>query len=207
MVIMPSLVSPVVAAGALARLDQPVLAGPGLTLRPWRATDASVVAAAYDEPGIRQWHSRSMTVDEALAWIGDWPQRWRREAGAGWAIVDAGGDGVNDGVDGVGGVLGQISLRSIDLAGGLAEISYWVLPEARGRGLAAAALGVLTEWAFGVLGLHRIEVLHSTRNEASCRVAQRAGYPYEATLRSNVLHADGWHDMHLHARVAGDSTA
>jgi ribosomal-protein-alanine N-acetyltransferase len=191
---MPLLVSPVVAAGALARLEHPVLSGSGLTLRPWQATDASVVAAAYDEPGIRQWHSRSMTVEEARAWIDDWPRRWRQEAGAGWAVAD----GQNC-------VVGQISLRSLDLAGGLAEISYWVLPEARGRGTAAAALGVLTEWAFEVLGLHRIEVLHSTRNEASCRVAQRAGYPYEATLRSNVLHADGWHDMHLHARVAGDS--
>jgi ribosomal-protein-alanine N-acetyltransferase len=194
MVVMPSLVSPVVATGALARFDQPVLAGPGLTLRPWQATDAAVVAAAYDEPGIRQWHSRSMTVDEALAWIADWPRRWQQETGAGWAVVDDG-------------VLGQISLRSIDLAAGLAEISYWVLPEARGRGIAATALTVVTGWAFDVLGLHRIEVLHSTRNEASCRVAERAGYPYEATLRSNVLHADGWHDMHLHARVAGDSTA
>ncbi|GID92624.1 GNAT family N-acetyltransferase [Amorphoplanes digitatis] len=193
---MPLLISPVVAAGDLARLDQPVLTGPGLTLRPWRATDAAVVAAAYDEPGIRQWHSRSMTVDEARAWIGAWPQRWRRETGAGWAVA-ADDDAV----------LGQISLRTIDLAEGIAEISYWVLPEARGRGHAAAALSVLSGWALRVLGLHRVEVYHSTRNPASCRVAERAGYPYEGTMRSKVLHADGWHDMHLHARIAGDPAA
>jgi ribosomal-protein-alanine N-acetyltransferase len=194
MIVMPSLFTPVVAAGALARLDQPVLAGPGLTLRPWRVADAAVVAAAYDEPGIQRWHARSMTVDEARAWIDDWPRRWRRETGAGWAVV---GDGV----------LGQISLRCLDLAEGAAEISYWVLPEARGRRVAAGALTVLTGWAFGVLGLHRIEVHHSTRNEASCRVALRAGYPCEATMRSKTLHADGWHDMHLHARIAGDPPA
>ncbi|MET8151745.1 GNAT family N-acetyltransferase [Actinoplanes sp. NPDC049668] len=191
---MPLLVSPVVAAGDLARLDHPVLTGAGLTLRPWRATDAAVVAAAYDEPGIRQWHSRSLTLDEAGAWIGEWPQRWRRETGAGWAIA---GDEV----------LGQISLRAVKLGEGVAEISYWVLPKARGRGIAPAALTVLTGWAFEVLGLHRLEVHHSTRNSASCRVAERAGYPYEATMRSKVLHADGWHDMHLHARIAGDPAA
>lgn len=56
----------------------------------------------------------------------------------------------------------------------------------------------------GVLGLHRIEVDHSTRNTASCRVAERAGYRVEGTKRSQALHADGWHDMHQHARIATD---
>jgi RimJ/RimL family protein N-acetyltransferase len=36
------------------------------------------------------------------------------------------------------------------------------------------------------------------------RVAAKAGFTAEGTLRSALLHADGWHDMHLHARVQGD---
>ena len=36
------------------------------------------------------------------------------------------------------------------------------------------------------------------------RVAAKAGFTAEGTLRSALLHADGWHDMHLHARVLGD---
>ncbi len=188
---MPLLVSPVVAAGTLARLEQPVLTGAGIVLRPWRATDAPVVAAAYADPGIQRWHARSLSLEEARAWAAQWPGRWHAETGAGWAVADDA-------------VLGQISLRTIDLAAGLAEISYWVLPAARGRQLAARALGVLSRWTFDVLGLHRIEVQHATRNVASCRVAERAGYPAEGTKRSQALHPDGWHDMHLHARVAGD---
>jgi RimJ/RimL family protein N-acetyltransferase len=185
---MPYLVSPVIAAGVLARRPQPSLAGPRFALRPWHRDDAPVVAAAYDDPGIRRWHARSMSLAEAVAWIETWPHRWREETGAGWAIT---GDGV----------LGQISLRRIDLAEGLAEISYWVLPAARGSGVAAEALETLTGWTFATLGIHRIEVHHSTANAASCRVAERAGYPYEGTLRSQARHADGWHDMHLHARI------
>jgi RimJ/RimL family protein N-acetyltransferase len=191
---MPRLVSAVVGAGGLARLAQPVLAGDGFVLRPWRASDAGVVAAAYADPGIQLWHARSLTRAEAAAWVAQWPGRWHSETGAGWAVADDAGSAV----------LGQISLRTIDLADGIAEISYWVLPAARGRNVAARALTVLGEWAFGVLGLHRIEVQHSTRNVASCRVAGRAGYPVEGTKRSQALHADGWHDMHLHARIAGD---
>jgi ribosomal-protein-alanine N-acetyltransferase len=192
MIFMPSLVSPVVAAGTLARLDQPVLAGPDFVLRPWQPADAPLVAAAYDDPGIRQWHARSLNLGEALEWISSWPVRWREETNAGWAI--AAGDTL----------LGQLSLRVIKLADGCAQISYWVLPEARGHRIAPRALTVLTAWAFDVLGLHRLEVHHSTLNAASCRVAERAGYPYEGTLRSQALHADGWHDMHVHARIAGD---
>ena len=44
-------------------------------------------------------------------------------------------------------------------------------------------------------------VMHSTRNEASCRVAAGAQFLAEGTKRSACLHLDGWHDMHLHARV------
>ncbi|WP_297548795.1 GNAT family protein [Amycolatopsis sp.] len=53
-------------------------------------------------------------------------------------------------------------------------------------------------------GLHRLDIQHSVANSASCRVAEKAGFTYEGTLRSSALHTDGWHDMHLHARVQGD---
>jgi RimJ/RimL family protein N-acetyltransferase len=55
---------------------------------------------------------------------------------------------------------------------------------------------------FATVGLHRIELLHSTCNEASCSVAQKAGYLLEGTKRRHGLHVDGWHDMHLHARLS-----
>ncbi len=131
-----------------------------------------------------------MTEEEAAAWIAGWPERWRTETGAGWAVVEAGT------------VVGQISLREVDLVDGLGEVSYWVLPAFRGRGFAGRALSAMTAWCFGTFGLHRIDVLHSTRNPASCRVAERAGYLLEGTRHSCVRHADGWHDMHVHARLA-----
>ena len=161
-------------------------------LRPWQPADAPAVVAAYQDPGIRRWHVRSMNENEALAWIEAWPKRWRQESGCGWAVASDVG------------VLGQVSLRTVSLDAGAAEISYWVLPEARGRRIAQRALAAVTTWSFDVLGLHRIELNHSTQNPASCRVAERAGYLAEGVKRSEVQHADGWHDMHLHARIATD---
>ncbi len=198
---MPRLTSPALAAGALAQLTQPELADDDLVLRPWRGADAVAVAAAYADPGIRRWHARSMSKAEAAEWISAWPRRWAAETGAGWAIAGAPVDGAEDSDPAV---LGQVSLRRLDLAEGLGEVSYWVVPAARGHGIAARALRVLSDWAFGELGLHRIELQHSTLNAASCRVAARAGYQFEGVKRSEALHADGWHDMHLHAQLADD---
>ncbi len=188
----PLLATPALPAGTLVNQQQPEIHANDLRLRPWQPEDHETVMTAYADPAIQRWHARTMTDDEADTWLANWPRRWAAETGAGWAVVD--GDKV----------AGQISLRTIDLQEGLAEVSYWVLPHARGRRTASRALLALTEWSFDTLGLHRIEVLHSTANEPSCRVAMAAGYGLEGTKRSEAKHADGWHDMHLHARIVGD---
>jgi RimJ/RimL family protein N-acetyltransferase len=178
--------------GALAALTQPELHGDGVVLRPWRDVDRPTVVAAYADPAIQRWHCRSMTEDEARDWIAAWPAQWRAESGASWAVV-------RDGT-----VAGQIGLRRIHLAEGLAAVSYWMLPDARGERIAPRALTALTAWSFQTLGLHRLELSHSTANIPSCLVAHRAGYAHEGTKRAEARHADGWHDMHLHARLDSD---
>lgn len=62
----------------------------------------------------------------------------------------------------------------------------------------------MTDWCLRHVGLHRVALQHSTRNRPSCHVASRAGFEVEGTLRGSALHADGWHDMHLHARLSTD---
>jgi RimJ/RimL family protein N-acetyltransferase len=188
----PSLIAPALPPGTLAALPQPELPGDGLLLRPWQPTDLPTVLAGYADPVIQHWHCRTMTADEARDWICAWGPRWQAETGAGWAVVEDGA------------VVGQISLRHIHLTDAAGEISYWVLPAARGRRVAPRALAALTDWSFDQLGLHRLEVCHSTRNRASCQVATRAGFAVEGTKRGEFRHADGWHDMHYHARLADD---
>ncbi|MFE9692261.1 GNAT family N-acetyltransferase [Micromonospora sp. NPDC005806] len=190
---MPLLTTPALGAGALARSPQPDIDAGDLRLRPWRPNDHPAVVAAYADPAVQRWHCRRMTDDEARDWIDAWPTRWRQETGAGWAVTDTTG------------VLGQISLRTIDLYEAQAEVSYWVLPAARGRRVAPRALAALARWSFDDLGLHRVWLRHSTANPASCRVAERAGLTAEGTSRHAARHADGWHDMHQHARLRTDA--
>jgi ribosomal-protein-alanine N-acetyltransferase len=190
---MPFLVAPAIPLGSLAGSDQPALplAGDAL-LRPWRLADAAAVMGAFQDPEIQRWHTRRAdSVDEARRWIEGWQSRWPAETAAHWAVADVRDDAV----------LGKVSLKSWDLVDGTAEVSYWMVPAARGAGLCTRAVLAVTRWAFDHGGFHRLELEHATANRASCRVATKAGFAEEGIRRGAVLHADGWHDMALHARI------
>ncbi|WP_329215748.1 GNAT family N-acetyltransferase [Streptomyces sp. NBC_01485] len=193
---MPYTAGSVLPAGTLSGTPQPVLrTGDGLLLRPWRAEDAPAVYAAFQDPAMHQWHVRSADCEEEVAgWIEAWRKGWAGERNAQWAVADTD----------TGELLGRVALRSIDLGDGVAEVAYWTTKAARGRGVAPRATTALTRWALDEIGFHRLELMHATANEASCRVATKAGFTLEGTRRSAALHQDGWHDMHLHARVQGD---
>ncbi|BBC97020.1 Protein N-acetyltransferase, RimJ/RimL family [Streptomyces sp. DconLS] len=196
MSVMPILTSPVLTAGALARIDQPVIpTGDGLVLRPWRAGDAPAVHAAFQDPLMHRFHGKSCESEaEAAGWITQWQEAWAGEREPQWAVV----------AEGTERLLGRVALRQIELADGSAELAYWTVAGARGRNVATRSAAALTHWAFEEIGFHRLELMHSTANEASCRVAAKAGFAPEGTRRKAYLHLDGWHDMHLHARVRGD---
>lgn len=186
----------VVPVGRMARSTQPVLSLPGgLELRPWRLSDADTLVAAGQDPAIRRWNRLVVaTPEDARQRIQRMHERWRAECSAIWAIAQPDG----------GEAVGLIGWGDIDLGGGSAEIVYWLRPAARGAGVAVEATRRVSRWALNELGLHRLRLCHSVANPASCRVADKAGFSLEGTMRSALLHADGWHDEHLHALVQGD---
>jgi RimJ/RimL family protein N-acetyltransferase/ubiquinone/menaquinone biosynthesis C-methylase UbiE len=192
----PNLTAPAIAAGSLSGSIQPSLPVPGSALlRPWRSTDAEAVVDAFRDPAIQRWHvRRADSVDEAREWIAGWQRGWSQETELHWALVDQ----IDDTL------LGRVALKGLDLNDGEAGIAYWMVPAARGRGSCTSAVMTLCRWAFQRAGFHRIGLEHSTANLASCRVAVKAGFHAEGIRRGAALHADGWHDMHVHALIAGD---
>lgn len=183
---------PTIARGALAGSPQPVLpTGRNLLLRPWDPADAPVFLGAYQDREIRRWHTRRPSSRaHVLEWFDAYREDWAAERGGHWAVAREDGE-----------VLGRIALRGCDFDDGNAGIAYWVLPAARGAGVATRAVLALTDWAMAQIGFRRLDLEHSTRNDASCRVAAKSGYLLEGTKRSAAVHDDGRHDMHLHARV------
>jgi RimJ/RimL family protein N-acetyltransferase len=63
------------------------------------------------------------------------------------------------------------------------EVGFLMAPRARGQGYATAAVREITRWGFDELGLHRVQWRAEVGNEASRRVAQKAGYEMEGLLR------------------------
>jgi RimJ/RimL family protein N-acetyltransferase len=84
------------------------------------------------------------------------------------------------------------------------ELGYVVAPHARGRGVATAALRLLTRWAFTELHALRLELLISLDNEASKRVAENVGYVREGVLRSLHFKQDRWEDSEIWSRLPTD---
>lgn len=170
-----------------------MLEGEQVTLRQWESADRQALVDAFVDPEIQRWHFlRIDSPAEADAWIERTREGWRSETVATWAI-SAGGEAEP---------VGRISIYFHDLPNGSGEVSYWVVAKARGAGVATDALVTLASWAFDEVGMHRVEVAHSVGNPASCRVATKAGFAPEGTRSSALRHVDGWHDMHVHRRIA-----
>ena len=68
-----------------------------------------------------------------------------------------------------------------------AEIGYWIGRAYWGRGIASEALTLATGHAFATLPVNRIFALPFARNEASCRVLEKAGYQRQARLRASAI--------------------
>ena len=193
---MPKLIPDVVAAGSLAAREQPtIVIDHELVLRPFRTddpADVDAVVRAFATPDIQYFHFRHLDHDEATEWIAAADHAWQAETGATWAIT-ARTDGT---------ILGRVSVY-LRLADGTGEVSYWVLPDDRGRGVARRACRAATAWAHQ-LGIHRVELQHAAVNTASESVARAAGFHREGVQRGAGLLVDGWHDMVLHSHLATD---
>lgn len=141
-------------------------------LRPWRASDAPAIAAMVDEEHIRRWSSMG---DDVPGWI----ERQRAESrGPSRAICLTDDDRA----------LGKMALRLPGHASPattceairagdapVGELSYWLVPAARGRGLAGPAVQEMLGLAAATTTLRTLVLDIEPANTASVRLAQRLG--------------------------------
>ncbi len=167
------------------------LTGERVTLRAWKATDATSLAKHANNAKVaRQLRDRfphPYTIADARQFIqsvsGSRPTML-------FAMVVDG-----EAVGGIGFFPGA------DVERFSAEIGYWLAEPYWGRGITAEAIRLVSTYAFDVCNLLRLFALPFADNAQSTRVLEKAGYTREATLRSSSVKHGQIRDQALYALV------
>ncbi len=162
---------------------------PGLTLRPWRVTDAERLAALGNNPAIARnlldSFPQPYTLDAAQKWIRtclDQPQPPH-------LFVIAFND---EFVGGIG------AHPNKDIHRFTAEIGYWIGEPHWGKGYGTAALKAFTAYIFAHHPFVRLEAGVFPYAAASGRILEKSGF-HKETINRNMAHKDGvTYDRHLY---------
>jgi RimJ/RimL family protein N-acetyltransferase len=164
------------------RPPDPPLSDGIVSLRPWTLEDVPAIAAACDDVEIARWIHQLPTPyreSDARDYVVSTEAAWNDGLGAFFAVVDCGsGDPV-----------GSIGLHVLDRELANVEVGYWTAAAARGRGVTTRALKLLSGWALREAGAERVQLRADVLNTASLRVAEKAGFTREGTLRASGFNA------------------
>ncbi|MGN5637406.1 GNAT family N-acetyltransferase [Streptomyces sp. AC154] len=182
---------------------------PALLLRPWNEADIGPLIEAFRDPALRRGASGPMESAEGVrAWLELQRSGWITGERLGFAVQEersGPGAGALAGGVAVSALAGSVVIERGDSGQGSAEVGYWTVAPARGRGVAPRALEAVTRWAFenfAADGLERVNLLHQVDNSASCRVAEKARYGFCRVVPA--LPPSFPLPGHLHVRRAGD---
>ncbi len=101
-------------------------------------------------------------------------------------------------------IVGACGLNQFSELNRAANLGYWLRTSACRNGYATRVTRLLAQHGFDDYGLARIEITMSVENEASRRVAERAGATHEGVLRSRLLLNGRRHDAHVFSLLPGD---
>ena len=162
-------------------LPEPPLADEEIVIAPFTELDLGMIVEYCNDPEIARFTFLPVPYEREHAVDFTSHQDERRERGEALdlAIRGRGDDGL----------LGAVGLRAFREDRRSVEVGYWVAPPARGKGLAPRAVRLVTGWALANLPLARVDLPLDHRNDASRRVAEKAGFALTGERRR--LHAKG----------------
>ncbi|MCD6376499.1 MAG: GNAT family N-acetyltransferase [Caldisericaceae bacterium] len=92
-------------------------------------------------------------------------------------------------------IAGGVELVNIRWFNRKAEITIWMLPEFRGRGLALQALQKLIKFSFEQLNFHRLEAEIYEFNQAARNLFTKLGFELEGKLREAKFKDGKYYDI------------
>lgn len=168
-----------------------------MTLRPVEAADAAGLFALDDESGRltgspRKDDDPNWTLENLAQW---YASRGDQDDRIDLSIIErATGEWAGEVV------LNELNVRNESCGFRIALQG----PRFYGRGLGTEATRLVTEYAFGAVGVHRIELQVYAFNPRARHVYEAVGFVHEGTMR-DALRWDGeWIDCHLMGMLASD---
>ncbi|HZD99933.1 MAG TPA: GNAT family protein, partial [Micromonosporaceae bacterium] len=194
--------SPAARQAATFAASQPRLAlpagGTSGSLRPVSPRDADTRLAIFQDPQTVRWASvpvAGYTREKLVAGDREAERLWLVGEGAVFTIADADDECVG---------LANLGIYPTRQLPDTAEVGFSMAPYARNHGYATAALRTLADWGIDALGLSRIVWRAQVGNEASRRVAEKAGFTYEGIARTAWKQRDEHRDVWVASLVPTD---
>jgi RimJ/RimL family protein N-acetyltransferase len=153
----------------------PTIDAPRVRLRWLTGQDVDALYAVFsDRQMMRYWSTSAMTDrSEAEALVTKIQDHFRDKWGYQWGIERKEDRRL----------LGTCTLFRIDASNGRAELGYGLGSRYWSKGYMREALTALIDYAFGTLGLRRLEADVDPRNESSLRLLGKLGFQREGLLR------------------------
>ena len=142
-----------------------------IVLRPWAPADAGALATAWADPDIAHWTAVPADRSEsaAAAWIAGWDVRRRRGLSLDLVVAAVADEAA---------VLGEVGAAFVTRP---PQVGWWVLPGARGRGLATRAVRLFCDQLLAAGAAPELVADVDPANPASRAVAVGAGFTPTAT--------------------------
>ena len=99
---------------------------------------------------------------------------------------------------------GVVTFDYIDWSNRAALIGFWLSKSFQGRGIMTKTCGMLTDLAFGRLGLNRVEISCALENRRCRRVPERLGFGQEGISRQREWLYDHFVDTISYSMLASE---
>jgi RimJ/RimL family protein N-acetyltransferase len=163
-----------------------------LLLRRFDDRDLAAFLAYVNDPEVARYQSwESYTEQQARELIGQQKEREPGRPGEWFSFAAE--------LKETGALAGHVSLsvKAEDARQG--EMGFTFAREHQGRGLAREAAGRVLDYAFGVMGLHRVVAVTDCENVRSAALLERLGMRREAHFVENVWFKGAWGSEYLYA--------
>lgn len=166
---------------------------PTIHLRLFEESDAEELHALIEanRERLARWLSwaADQTYEDTLGFIRRAIEQHAAHDGFQMAVVDEGR------------IAGAVGYREVDWRERATSLGYWLDKEHEGDGTMTAAVSALTNHAFAVWNLRRVEIRAAKENRRSRAIPERLGFAEEGTLRKAELVGGRYLDSVVYAML------